>query len=315
MPRTARTLRSDTDYFIVSRAGPGFLLFREDSDFSSWIRILPSVQARFPGVELLAFCLLPDAMCMVVHDSGTDLGDFMRLLLGRYSRSRKDVYGTGARLYGGERFASTPLPSSEAARAALCWIHGLPREHGLVLFPEMWRWSSFRAYSSGEDMPVLTGSARASALLGSDRALFARMVDAQEPEPDWGSFRRTGVGGGGGGAESDEGPRMLPADPAGLLAKDLGVRRADLLKPRGRPLRRLRHAAFETCRQKWGMTYAEIARAFGVTPGAVIQALSAGEEASSSKKPPRREARRGAARSRPGGAVSAGEDFELKPED
>jgi putative transposase len=272
LPRTARSLYPDTDYFIMSRSGEGMLLFRDDSDFATWLKILPFVQTRFPEIELLAFCLLPDAMCLVVHDSGQVLGDFMRLLQGRYSRARRDVYGSGSRLYGGERFSSIPLPGQGAIGSVLSWVHRLPAEQGLVLFPEMWKWSSFRAYAAGEDWPVLNGSGRVASILGPDVGKgFRKLVDSSSGEPDWSALRKAGdrqV------PKQGSAPRMLPADPAGLVARDLGVRRGDLLKPKGLELRRLRHRAFEECRSRWGMSFAEIARAFGVTPGAVIQALA-----------------------------------------
>jgi len=95
---------------------------------------------------------------------------------------------------------------------------------------------------------------------------------------------------------------MLPADPAGILARELSLRRGDLVRPRGLEMKRIRHKAFEICRSRWGMSFAEIARAFGVTPAAVVQALSTGEKR-------RRPQRRGAARQRvrSSGAASGGE--------
>lgn len=282
----------------MSRSGDGMLLFRDDSDCSAWMRILPSVQARFPGVELLAFCLLPDAMYLMIHDSGEELGDFMRLLQGRYSRARTDVYGSGTRLYGGERFQSIPLPGADRMKSVFSWIHRLPSEHGLVLFPDMWRWSSFRAYAAGEDWPALNGARRMRDLLGPDPGMvFKGLVDSRSGEPDWAGLRKSGEDH---GPVPTPGPRMLPADPAGLLARDLGVRRTDLLKPRGLELRRLRHSAFLECRSRWDMSFAEIARAFGVTSGAVIQALAPDSPKQAEKKPGKRAARRKATRQDPG---------------
>jgi hypothetical protein len=273
VPRTARELVPQSWYYVESRAGDGMLLFRDTSDFQSWLGIAADLLGRFDGVRMAGWCLLPESTHLLVFDEGTGLGGFMRLLQGRYSRSRTDVFGTGRRLYGAERFHSRRLAGSKAAVDALRLIHQLPASSGLVLFPDMWRWSSCAQWLSEKREPPTVP------VEGLDLAVEARypsgprgLVDDASPAPDLKVLSASPVYAGPSG--SGHPPRMLPADPAGLLAREWGVGRTILVSPGGREARRRRHEAFRECRSRWGMTFAEIARAFGVTPGAVIQALS-----------------------------------------
>jgi len=296
LPRTARKPVPGAYYYIVSRPGDGLLLFRDESDCPAFLKILQGVQKRLPSVELCAFCALPDCFAALVFDGSGELGSFMRLLLGRYSRHRSDIYGTGRRLYGGRRFSSLRIrDTDEDLAATLAHISRLPSEGGLVLFPELWRGSSCSSYLGGPVAPVLTGFHRIASILGPDPvSRFRLLLDSPAALPE---RLATPVS-----EAAPAEPRMLPADPAGILARELSLRRGDLVRPRGLEMKRIRHKAFEICRSRWGMSFAEIARAFGVTPAAVVQALSTGEKR-------RRPQRRGAARQRvrSSGAASGGE--------
>jgi hypothetical protein len=262
------------------------LLFRDAPDFQAWLGIAAGLLGRFDGMRIAGWCLLPESTHLLVYDEGTGLGGFMRLLQGRYSRSRTDVFGTGRRLYGAERFHSRRLAGAEGAVDALRLIHQLPASSGLVLFPDMWRWSSCAQWLSGRREPPT------SDVEELDRCVEARypsgprgLVDDPAPPPDLKAFSAVPVDAA--PTPAEHAPRMLPADPAGLLAREWGIRRTVLVSPGGREARRRRHEAFAECRRRWGMTFAEIARAFGVTPGAVIQALSP-----PAARPVRKEARR-----------------------
>lgn len=249
MPRTARALVEGAWYLVSSEAGPGLLLFREDRDYQAFLSCAESLARQERDIELLEWCLLPEALHLLVRDGSTSLGRYMRLLLGRYSRYRSDVRGTGRRLYGGERYRSRMLTDGSALPGVAAWMHSLPAASGLVLFADAWRWSSIRV----------------SAFSGV--SLFAEIAE----EPDWGSFGGTGA------KVRDREPapeRMLPADPVAIIAREFGVHRSRLVNPVGRAQKALRHRAFQECRTRWGMNFSEIARAFGVTPAAVISALS-----------------------------------------
>lgn len=269
MPRSARSLVAGSYYYVTTRTGRGILLFRDDTDCRAWLSVASALLREMAGIRLPAWCLLPDSIHMIVRDDGTMLPSFMRKLLGRYSRTRKDLYGSGRRLYGGERYRSARLEEGELV-PAFSHIAHLPSACGLVLFPEMWQWCSTQEWlgsASGITWfdPALSGTAE------SERAgMVRRILDTPCAPFSPGAGRDRGRA----CDLPEKAPRMLPSDPAGLLAKELRVRKGVLLAPKGREQRRMRHRAFMECRKRWGMNFAEIARAFGVTPGAVVQALS-----------------------------------------
>lgn len=270
MPRSARSLVAGSYYYVTASAGRGILLFRDDADCRAWVSAASDLLKEMDGIRLPAWCLLPDSIHMIVKDEGTMLPSFMRKLLGRYSRARKDIYGTGRRLYGGERYRSVRLEEGELI-PAFSHIAHLPAAGGLVLFPDMWQWCSTQEWLGSTASGITWLDPALSGTSASERAAMTRRILDTPCAPFSPGAGRDGVRTGEG---PEKAPRMLPSDPAGLLAKEFRVRKGVLLSPKGRDQRRIRHRAFEECRTRWGMNFAEIARAFGVTPGAVVQALS-----------------------------------------
>ncbi|MDM7992027.1 MAG: hypothetical protein QUS11_01815 [Candidatus Fermentibacter sp.] len=258
MPRTARICIGNAFYLVSTRAGGGLLLFRDAPDYSAFVALVPPLLAG-TGLDLRAWCLLPGSATLLLHGEGEEMKRFTRLLLGRYSRVRTDVRGSGTGLYGGGRYSSRAFDDESRAPSVIRYVHSLPSREGIVLFPEAWEWSSLRrSIGAGGRSAGRSGMAGHPVL----------PPDPGEPEPDWREFeiRRPPE-------PAVPSERLLPADPAAVLAREYGVHRARLVNPRGRAQQALRHEAFRECRRRWGMNYSEVARAFGVTPSAVICAL------------------------------------------
>ncbi len=274
MPRRARVILENGFYLVSARAGPGLLLFRDADDFEAFSALAGALLDE-SRIGLLAWCLLPDSCCMLLRAGGDDLKRFMRLLLGRYSRIRTDVRGSGVGLYGGERYSSRAFTDASALPGVIRFIHSLPARDGPVLFAEAWKWTSLR-----QTKPRGRAGLSISPALAGLTSGFDPVPDPDEPEPDWSGFEIRQSPGPAPPAE-----RFVPADPAAILAREYRVHRSRLVNPRGREQQALRHEAFRECRARWGMNYSEVARAFGVTPAAVINAVG-GPERSMRRKPP-----------------------------
>lgn len=270
LPRSARSLAPGSYYYVTTWAGRDTLLFRDDDDCRAWISVASALLEEVGGIRLPAWCLLPESVHLIVRDEGTALPSFMRKLLGRYSRARRDLYGTGRRLYGGERYRSVRLEEGELV-AVFSHVAHLPASSGLVLFPDTWEWCSTQDWLGSSTSGITWLDPALAGCPASERAGMIRRILDTAAAP---LSLAAGRGRGHAVEKRADAPRMLPSDPAGLLAKELGVRKRVLLAPKGREQRKIRHRAFEECRTRWGMNFAEIARAFGVTPGAVVQALS-----------------------------------------
>lgn len=262
MPRKARVSIDGGFYLVSARSGRGLLLFREDTDYASFSRIASPLLPE-TGVRLLSWCLLPVSAHLLLFGDGAGVKRFMRLLLGRYSRTREDVRGTGTGLYGGERYRSRVFTDRAELPSVIRFLHSLPTREGAVLFADAWNWSSLRG-----SKPARKDGLKADPAL-SELTGGAGLEPGQgEPEPDWTRFLLKAQA-----TTQAPAERLLPADPAAILAREFKVHRSRLVNPRGRDQQALRHAAFRTCRDRWGMNYSEIARTFGVTPAAVINAL------------------------------------------
>ncbi len=291
MPRRARVSIENGFYLVSARAGRGLLLFRDANDFKAF-SVLAGVLLDGSGIGLLAWCLLPDSCNLLLQAGGDGLKRFMRLLLGRYSRTRTDVRGSGLGLYGGERYSSRAFTDASELPGVIRFIHSLPARDGLVLFSEAWEWTSLRHGKPHGRAGLSVSPALAGLTSGSDLA-----PDPDEPEPDWSGFEIR--------QPSEPAPpaeRFVPADPAAILAREYRVHRSRLVNPRGREQQALRHEAFRECRARWGMNFSEVARAFGVTPAAVINAVGKPEPSMRREPPadtgPGRQAGRGRGTSR-----------------
>ena len=60
MPRTARAVETVLIYHVMNRGSGRQRLFHTPADYDAFLRVLAEALERFPGVALLAYCLMPN---------------------------------------------------------------------------------------------------------------------------------------------------------------------------------------------------------------------------------------------------------------
>ncbi len=130
-------------YHALNRANGRAVIFRKDSDYEAFERILAETLEHVPGMRLLAYCLMPNHWHLVLWPRRDgELSDFMHWLTlthtQRWHAHYRDV-GCG-HLYQG-RFKSFPV--QEDHLLTLCrYVERNALRAGLVTAAEAWRWSS-----------------------------------------------------------------------------------------------------------------------------------------------------------------------------
>jgi REP-associated tyrosine transposase len=159
MPRSARRSVGGEVYHVLNRAALRYRIFRAEGDFAAFERLLYEAHARFPGVRVLAWCIMGNHWHLLLWPSrDRELSEFMFWLTmthaARYRTSHRTVgYGP---LYQG-RYKSFVVQRDEYLLTAGRYIERNPLRAKLVRRAEDWRWSSLwvRQNGSAEQKAIL----------------------------------------------------------------------------------------------------------------------------------------------------------------
>jgi REP-associated tyrosine transposase len=170
-------------YYLSRKADPRHPIFSNAGDyvrFEAALRITLGAERA----KLLAYCWLPDALHLIVEVGHRPAARFMRALMSRYNRNRRDrPAGTlaGTR----DRNHATLVRARGYLVPLICQLHYLPVRTGLVLDAGEYPHSSHRAYL-GQDSHLPVCPRQALAILdcprgnsiGYQRAMAAAQTNA-----------------------------------------------------------------------------------------------------------------------------------------
>lgn len=111
MPRVARAKSSSGYYHVMARGSGGQLLFECGEDYAVFLESLGSC-ADEHSVSLIAYCLMPNHVHLLVRDGDDELGEMMRSLLSGYAQSYNKRTGHVGHVFQ-QRFKSCPVESDE----------------------------------------------------------------------------------------------------------------------------------------------------------------------------------------------------------
>ena len=154
MPRSARQSLGGEVYHVLNRAALRYRMFRTDKDFLAFEQLLCQAHDRFPGVRVLAWCVMSNHWHLLLWPRRDgELSVFMFWLTmthaARY-RTAHHTVGYGP-LYQG-RFKSFPVRRDEYLLAAGRYVERNPLRAKLVKRAEDWRWSSLRRDAEGRSL-------------------------------------------------------------------------------------------------------------------------------------------------------------------
>jgi putative transposase len=143
MARLARLVVPGLPHLVTQRATRGTRVFRDDGDFELY-RDLLAEHCRDAGVEVWAWCLMPNQVHLILVPSDTD--GLRRALAATHRRYAGLVHAQRRRTghFWQGRFGSAVMDEAHLA-AALRQLAREPVRAKLVRRPQDWRWSSARA--------------------------------------------------------------------------------------------------------------------------------------------------------------------------
>ena len=134
-------------------------IFLDAADYRLYLALLAGV-ARTRKWLVLAYCLMPNHVHLLIETPEAGLARGMQDLHGLYARLFNDRYGHVGHLFQG-RYGSKVIRDDIQLRAVARYIALNPVEAKLVEHPADWDWSSYRA----------TAAASAPTWLDADRLL------------------------------------------------------------------------------------------------------------------------------------------------
>lgn len=149
MPRPVRGLVDGYVYHVLNRGNAKQTVFHKEFDYRVFIGLIGDFKERFPGVKLLAYCLMPNHFHFVLRpEQGGDLSKFMQQLVTTHVLRYHKHYGTSGHLWQG-RFKSFVIQDDDHLLTVLRYVEGNPVRARLADSAEKWPWSSHRERVQG----------------------------------------------------------------------------------------------------------------------------------------------------------------------
>jgi len=154
MGRIARAVAAGFPHHVTQRGNRRMQTFFGGEDYALYVALL-SERCRELGVEVWAYCLMPNHVHLVVAPETEDglrraIGDAHR----RYTRRVNFREGWRGHLWQG-RFASFVM-DEDYLLAATRYVELNPVRAGLAKSPWGWKWSSARAHRKAKDDALVT---------------------------------------------------------------------------------------------------------------------------------------------------------------
>ncbi|MGE0355778.1 MAG: transposase [Burkholderiales bacterium] len=165
MPRIARTIAARLPHHVTQRGNRREQVFFSDGDRRAYLRWLAEY-ACGNGVEVLAYCLMPNHVhLVVVPEAEESLQRTLKPLHMRYAQRINRERGWNGHLWQGRYFSSAL--DDDYFWAAIRYVERNPVRAGMVDRAEHYAWSSAAAHCGLRQDPTLTREARWVEMVGT----------------------------------------------------------------------------------------------------------------------------------------------------
>jgi REP element-mobilizing transposase RayT len=139
-------------YHVLARGVDRRRIFVDDEDYQTYTRLLAAVVRR-QGWHLLAYCLMPNHVHLLIETPETNLANGMQWLHARYARAFNDRHARRGHLF--EAPFKSPRVTTEADLIRVTgYIAANPVKAALCTRAMDWPWSSHALVSRGGAAPV-----------------------------------------------------------------------------------------------------------------------------------------------------------------
>ena len=145
-PCMARRARNEVEpgvWHVFARGVERRLIFLDAEDREVYLRLLFGV-AEHMGWHVLAYCLMPNHIHLLIETTKPNLGRGMHRLHGQYAQIFNVKYGRVGHLFQ-SRYGSRDLNDETQVALVFAYIATNPVFASLCSRPEDWEWSSYRS--------------------------------------------------------------------------------------------------------------------------------------------------------------------------
>jgi putative transposase len=185
MPRRARREIGGGLAHVTCRTVRRLPLFLDRRDALAYLGLIDDVTRDVVRWNVLAYCLMPNHVHLVVDADVPELSLAMHRVNGFYAQRFNRIHGFTGHLFQG-RYHSKPIVEDGALPGAVRYVVMNPVRAGLCARPENWRWSSYRAVIGSEWAPRFLNVDYALSPFGVQpapaRDAFRRFVEQELPQ-------------------------------------------------------------------------------------------------------------------------------------
>ena len=131
------------------------------------LHLLEHVTREIARWEILAYCLMPNHLHLVVDATIDQLGLAMHRINGLYAQRFNRVHGYRGHLFQG-RYHANPIQDDAHLPGSIRYVVLNPVRAGLCREPKHWRWSSYRACAGLEPPRPFLAYERVLSIFGGD---------------------------------------------------------------------------------------------------------------------------------------------------
>lgn len=177
MPRPLRIEYPGAVYHVINATGGKRAAFKTDEHRKVFVSLLEQMAETY-GVEILAYCLLPNQYHLLMRTPRANLSRAMRQLNGVFTQRCNQKLGGNGHLFRG-RYKAVLVADAYLPHAAR-YIHQLPVTLKAAKAPETFKWSNARAQLGLEATPGWMDTKTLKSVNGQKYAKFlAEGIDAE----------------------------------------------------------------------------------------------------------------------------------------
>jgi putative transposase len=152
--------------------------FLTDHDYQIFLHILAEAH-RLWGVEVFAYCLMPNHYHVCRRTPAGNLSRVMRHIDGLYTQRFNRRHHRDGCLFRG-RYKAIVVDAEEYLCAVLRYIHLNPIAAAIVQMPEEYRWSNHKYYLQTKGLPNWLNTREVAEQLGGRRAFHEYVLSGNE---------------------------------------------------------------------------------------------------------------------------------------
>jgi REP element-mobilizing transposase RayT len=156
MARRPRLFAPGLLYHVIARGNQRRETFMDEEDYRAYLHRLSVYRARH-AVTLLAYCLMPNHVHLLVRTGDVPLAKFMQGLQQSYTQWFNRVHGKVGHVFQG-RYRAIVCDSDMYLLTLIRYIHLNPVRAGLVHDPGRYPYSGHRAYLTGHGTSLVDPS-------------------------------------------------------------------------------------------------------------------------------------------------------------